>query len=495
MSSRLWHWGIAARLLAIAVLPAFVMFVAVTAALYINAQSDVRRDVAERGRVIATALAQSSQYGLVSGNVSYLRSTLRQLLAAEPSIVCIAITDSARQPLVSDCQATPPAEHSAVEVPVNIESIPEVDLFEPVPLPDAASAPPPKPLAGPLRTVGFVRVGMSETPTFQAKRRAVLAASGVVLATAALSCLIGVWLARRLRQTLARVMEALREIRRGQFELKLDPTQEGELGELQRTILGMASTLYAARHDLEQQVATRTQELQEAMSKVQQSDAEKRRLIVHSNAVVEEERRRMALELHDHLGASLISVRLEAAALVAKAEVMGDADMARGARRIASTTESLYASTRQIVRSLRPEVIDTLGLSGAVEDLVRNFDKVHPHCRFECRAAADLPDLRGELAMPAYRVVQEALTNIVKHAGATRASVALAVSTERDQLHIVIADDGKGFDTATTGGSGFGLIGMRERVAAVGGDISITSAPGEGTSVCVTLPMPERLRG
>lgn len=493
MSYRFWtHWGIAARLLAIAVLPASTMFVAVTGSLYVTAQDDVRRDVAERGRIIATALAHSSQYGLVSGNVSYLRTTLHNLLASNPSIACIAITDSEHRPVVSECLDAQASDPSSFEVPVRIESIPDADLFEPTPGPQAGNSEQPTHNPGPLRTVGQVRVTMSATPIFQAKRQALLAASGVVLLAAVLSCLIGLWLTRRLGHTLASVMAALRAIRRGHFDVKLNTHQEGELGELQRAIVQMAGALDLARQDLEHQVATRTKALQEAVTRVRQADAEKRRLITHSNALIEEDRKRIALELHDHLGASLISVRLEAAALVAKAEASGQDDMAKGARRISATTELLYSSTRLIVKSLRPEVIDTLGLSGAVEEMVRGFDKVHPDCRFACTAATDLPDVRGEHAMPAYRVVQEALTNIVKHSGATQASVALAVSTERDRLHIVIADDGKGFDTAALHHTGLGLIGMRERVAAVGGDLSISSAPDEGTSVCVTLPMPRR---
>ena len=488
MRVRFWlNWGIAARLLTIAILPAGVMFVAATASLYYTAQGDVRRDVAARGQLIATALAQSSQYGLVSGNVSYLRTTLRHLLEADASIACIVIADDQRKPFLSDCAPSKPTESDVFEVPVRIESLPEVDLFESVPGPHATDDDHRPPQAGPLRTIGYVRVTMSTAPIFESKRRALLAAAILVLAAAALSCLVGLWLTRRLRQIMASVMVALRAIRQGRFDVALSVDHQGELGELQRTIVQMASTLNVTRHELEQQVLARTQELQEAVDRVRQADAEKRRLIVHSNALVEEDRRRVALEIHDHLGASLISVRLEAAALVAKAEALGDADMARGAGRIAATTESLYSSTRHIVKSLRPEVIDTLGLSGALEEMVRSLDKVHPDCRFSFSADADVPELRGEAAMPAYRVTQEALANAVKHSGASRVTVNLQLSSEQDHLRIVIADNGQGFDTQQISRSGFGLLGMRERVAAVGGDLTIHSSPGKGTSVSVTL--------
>ncbi len=484
MKWRFWRgWGIAARLLAVAVLPASLMFVAVTGTLYVTAQGDVHRDVAERGRLIATALSQSSQYGLVSGNVDYLRTTLHQVLHADPSIVCISISNVQHRVIASECQTRPFTQSSVYDMPVRIESLPDTDLFEPPGTGAPAHA------DASLRTVGHVRVTVSATPIFEARRHALMLACALVLGAAIASCLIGMWLAGRLRQTFGSVMGALRSIRTGHFDVKLDADRPGELGELQRTILQMAATLEAARHDLEQQVISRTKELQEAVKRIQQADAEKRRLITHSNARVEEDRRRVALDIHDHLGASLISVRLEAAALVAKAQASGDEDTAKGARRIAATAESLYASTRDIVKSLRPEVIDTLGLAGAVEEMVRAYDKVHPHCRFAFSQDLGLTDIPGELAMPAYRVAQEALNNVVKHADATQVSVHLGLSQDRQQMSIEIKDNGKGFDTSTSNQSGLGLIGMRERVASVGGELCISSPRGQGTTIFVTLPL------
>jgi two-component system sensor histidine kinase UhpB len=493
MSTRLWQsWSIAARLLAVAVLPASIMFLAVTATLYMSVSKDVRRDVGDRGRLIATALAQSSQYGLVSGNTGYLKTTLRNLLEADTSIACIDVMDAARQSVVADCQSSTPDDVNAFEVPIHIESLPDIDLFDPLDTPDSAAPPAlkhPGNTLGKVRTIGHVRVTMSPAPIFETKRHALLASYALLALAAVISGLIGLRLARRLRHTLTSVMAALRSIRAGQFAVPLDTTQDGELGELQRTIVEMAVTLDAARHDLEQQVATRTRELQEAVKLARQADAEKRRLIVHSNAAVEEERRRIAVDIHDHLGAALISVRLEASGLAARAKAIGDADMEQEARRIGRTADAIYGTTRNIVKSLRPEIIDTLGLSGAIEELVRHVDQIHPACHFTFSAAEDLPDLRGKQAMPAYRVAQEAMNNIVKHSGATQASVKLSLEPDPQHLRLVITDNGRGFDTRAQNTEGIGLIGMRERVAAVGGDLTIFSTPGQGTRLRVTLPL------
>lgn len=480
----LWrNRGIAFRLLAIAVLPAALMFMVVSFSLYASTMSDVRRDVSERGQLIASALAQSSPYGLVSGNLGYVHSTMHQLLASDASIVAIQLMDDRGRTIAQHRQPRPAADPHDFDAPVRIESMGEADLLDPVEQPTAPR----------LRTLGQVRVTMSAAPVFQARKGAMLLAMAMVLSAAVASCLLALRMTRRLRQTMTAVMAALRAIRKGDFDVRLDTHEPDELGELQRTILQMAAALMSARQDLEQQVRSRTQELRVAIDQLRQTDAEKRRLISHSNASIESDRKRVAAEIHDHLGASLISVRLEASAMAARAEALGDEDLARSAQRVAKTVQALYASTRDIVKSLRPEVLDTLGLAGAVEELVSGYDKVHPDCRFSLDVSAPLPPVCSELAMQAYRVIQESLTNVIKHAGATRARVTLSVvqpeGDQSDLLSIEIQDNGQGFDTGSRNGNGLGLIGMRERVASVGGEISISSPRGQGTTITVTLPL------
>lgn len=485
------QWGITARLVAVSVLPAIIMFAAVTLTLYVTSRNEVRRDVAERGQLIATALAQSSQYGLMSGNLASLNTMLQPLLDADHSITCVRILDAAHKLVVERCQAHElQSESSQHDVPIRIESPPEVDLLEPgSAVATNGHSERKAATTARLRTIGHVSVTMSAKPILAARLQTVFASIGLVLATTVISGLIGWRLTSRLRHTLMAVLAALREIRQGRFKIKLDAPQDGELGELQQTIVEMAQNLDVARHELEEQVATRTKELSAAITQIQEGDAERRRLIVHSNAKVEEDRQRIALALHDHLGASLLSVRQEAAALVEMAIALGHTDMQHRANRIASTSEALYASTRNIVKSLRPESIDTLGLRGAVEDLVISFAQAHPHCSFELIAEPALPELRGDTAMSAYRVTQEALTNIVKHARATRATVKLSMTRNQQQLRIEIQDDGKGFDAHTRHRTGLGLIGMRERMVAAGGHLSVSSRPGLGTTISLRMPV------
>ena len=145
----------------------------------------------------------------------------------------------------------------------------------------------------------------------------------------------------------------------------------------------------------------------------------------------------------------------------------------------------LYEMGRDMVRRLRPEIIDTLGLRDAVEEMVRNLDRLHRQCRFEFATVGDLSVLDGELAIAAYRLVQEALSNVVKHAEASEATVRL--EQRENALHISIDDNGKGFDKEAVQ-LGIGLIAMPRRVLGLEGHMEIRSAPGAGTSVVIDIP-------
>lgn len=472
------HHSITTRLLLIAVVPAALMFIAVTATLYAMTRADAQREMQQHGRMIASALAHSSRYSLMSGNLSYLQTSLKRLTQDDPSIACVSLYDQQQKRLIKVCQSPTPVITEVVVAPIELEQLPDLEGFE------LSSSQP-----GAMRMIGHVEVAMTVTPLLHAKLKGVMGATGLVLLAAIGSCIVGLILSRRLVSTFDEVMATLRAIRRGDFQVQFKAIEAGELGELQRTIQQMADSLNSSRHELERQVELRTQELKLAIERVQKADAEKRRLISHSNAMVEADRKRVAVEIHDHLGAALISVRLEASALLARAEAAHDEDSARLARRICDTVQSLYVSSRDIIKSLRPEVIDTLGLAGAIEEMVRHLDAAHPDCRFSFIAPDGAPDVRGEVAIAVYRVVQEACTNIIKHAEAHRAKVILSMAPDTGELCITVHDDGQGFSMSGQSPAGLGLIGMRERVAAIGGQLQISSSPGGGTTLELHVPI------
>ncbi len=203
----------------------------------------------------------------------------------------------------------------------------------------------------------------------------------------------------------------------------------------------------------------------------------------HSIRSTEAERGRWARELHDETLQSLAALRV----LLSTALRQGNPEALEGAAREAvEQIAGEITSLRALITELRPAALDELGLEPAIESLVDRFrstqgvDVTHTVVLHERLPA----ELKGTI----YRIVQEALTNIAKHAHAESAEVHIA--READAVEVVISDDGHGLDAAgpTTG---FGLLGMRERAALLGGILEIASEPGAGTRVRAVLPVRE----
>ncbi len=218
-----------------------------------------------------------------------------------------------------------------------------------------------------------------------------------------------------------------------------------------------------------------------------------RELSARSLRVQEDERRRIARELHDDTAQRMVAVALRlgfARERLKGHPAAGQIDQAHG--ELLQTVEGL----RRIARGLRPPALDELGLFTAVEVHAREMrERSSIEVEVERREASGArhpsPSPQSELA--AYRIVQEALSNAQRHARATKVKVTFE---ERDDaLRITIEDDGCGFDRAEprAGGEegGLGLLGMEERAAHVGGQVEIDSTPGRGTRVAVEIPRPE----
>jgi two-component system, NarL family, sensor histidine kinase DevS len=198
-------------------------------------------------------------------------------------------------------------------------------------------------------------------------------------------------------------------------------------------------------------------------------------------AAQELERRRLARELHDETGQALTSILLGLRSL--EDFVDGDDERAAVADIRRQTVDTLQ-SVRRLAVELRPKALDDFGLEAALERLKGTFQE-------QTGLAVDFVARLGEGQLPAdvatalYRIVQEALTNVVKHAHAERVSIVL--TRKNDRVALVLDDDGRGFDPASPA-DGFGLQGMRERVELLGGSLQVESRAGAGTTIAVEVP-------
>mgnify|MGYP000887820862 FL=1 len=198
----------------------------------------------------------------------------------------------------------------------------------------------------------------------------------------------------------------------------------------------------------------------------------------------EDERNRLARDLHDELGSLLTSAKLDAARIRSRLAAGQAPEALERLAHLVSTLDSVIALKRRITEDLRPSALSHLGLVATLEILAREFGErsgVAVHCDLHPVALAPSCELT------AYRLAQEAVNNLSKYAGAK--NVWLSLAPQGRQAQISVRDDGTGFDTRTLDASANGLVGMRYRVEAEGGTLSVVSAPGQGTLIRALLPL------
>jgi PAS domain S-box-containing protein len=205
------------------------------------------------------------------------------------------------------------------------------------------------------------------------------------------------------------------------------------------------------------------------------------------SGIREQERSRIARELHDELAQSLTALKMDTIWLRDSLGVQGEAARAKLDGMLAML-DAAVASTRRIAADLRPLVLDDLGLVPAIEWLVQNFTQ---RTGVPCRLQADESiELREPYATAVFRIVQESLANVAKHAGASQVSV--RVATEDGTLALSVQDDGRGFNPDDPRKpQSLGLVGLRERAHLLQGHLSVHSAPGQGTRVEARIPFAE----
>jgi PAS domain S-box-containing protein len=229
-------------------------------------------------------------------------------------------------------------------------------------------------------------------------------------------------------------------------------------------------------------------ERKQAQEELIRSHAELKRLIGALDAVREDEQKRLAREMHDDLGQLLAAMKMDLSTL-AQQLPPSEGGVLQRLDGINDLVNSMMISVRRIIADLPPKLLDDVGLIDALQLLVRNFETrygVSCHLHLPVRE----PVFRGDAASMLYRLVQESLNNVAKHAQAT--SVDITLEMQRSLLALSIVDNGRGASEIDLGKHGsFGLICMRERVASLDGELRIETSPGAGMAVHVSLPVPE----
>ncbi|MGZ8189714.1 MAG: ATP-binding protein [Methylococcaceae bacterium] len=258
-------------------------------------------------------------------------------------------------------------------------------------------------------------------------------------------------------KTIAVIVDGLKAIEQGDYQQKLPDFATVEYDHIAKAINHMTAILDAAQK-------------------------ENSALTLHSLQIQEEERQHLSQELHDELGQSLTAIKVMA--VTAKNP---QADTVQINDAIINICNHLISVVRSMMHHLHPLVLTELGLKATLEDLVNHWASRHP----ELTLTLDCPDAVDELdhtiTIQLFRVVQECITNCVRHAEASSATIRLAINN--NQLTLQVMDNGQGCGPATIQ-SGFGLLGMRERIKSLGGRFSIQTQPQNGMSITASIPLP-----
>lgn len=321
--------------------------------------------------------------------------------------------------------------------------------------------------------MGKVLMGFSlslmEEAIRKSRIRGISIAAAEIILTVIVTVLIGLGLTRRLGV----LSNAAQQVGGGNYSVKIPVETADEVGKTARAFNQMVT-----------EVSNRSQQLEEAEKKARTLLAENRQLVHTSLTVQEEERKHLARELHDELGQCITAIQ-------ADAKSIRDLSLGRDERIMTSSGAILEVSSRiyEVVHSmmqrLRPGILDDLGLVEALQEEISAWQERNPNTKCMFNTSGNLADLGERTNITIYRIVQECLTNIAKHANAAQVTINLSANT--DGLVLGVRDDGRGMDLSAPTGSGLGLIGMRERAEALGGNFSITSEPGKGSSITVTV--------
>jgi signal transduction histidine kinase len=247
------------------------------------------------------------------------------------------------------------------------------------------------------------------------------------------------------------------------------------------------SRLLANAEESRRALLSIVEDQQQAEDALRASSEELRALARHLEGIREEQAERIARELHDELGQALTILKLHVRSLQKKLEAQSGAPPPFEGREALDLIDGAVRSVRLLCVDLRPPALIHLGLQPAIEALAADF-RARSEIACHLRLPPELPVLDPHCQTTVYRIVQELLTNVARHAAASEVNIVLRV--EASTLVIEVADNGRGIAAEELAGTGsLGLLGLRERALAHGGSISIAGQPGRGTTGLVRIPL------
>ncbi len=281
------------------------------------------------------------------------------------------------------------------------------------------------------------------------------------------------WLVARVFKPIPVIAEGLERLQRGDLAFRLPPLPGSE-----------AAVIGNAFNRMAQAVEDKVQAERQARDAEARLE-ERREMASLADQRVEEERRLIAHELHDEFGQSVTAIRSLALAIAAQGG-MRDPATGEAARLISDEAARLYDAMHSLIPRLAPLSLDALGLAATLENLVRDSRQRYPSIAFDVNH--ELPsDLDPAVTLAIYRVVQEGMTNALRHAQPTR--VAIAVESDARHVHVSVTDDGVGLPADWARLGHYGLRGLADRLAQLGGTLAVNNRPARGVLLSADIPL------
>ncbi|MBC3871462.1 sensor histidine kinase [Undibacterium oligocarboniphilum] len=471
------------RLRLITVLPIFFMTCFSTLVVWAVIDYSMRDQLTASGEVLAQGIARNSEFALLTRNTEDLRHLLCTSIDVSKDIISINVTDLTGKTVV-ECQSQ---SHHYVTQVVQVFADVRIQIAAGMKKDDSDLE------MSPLKKViGQVVVNLS-TANYKEK---LFKLYETIAGLAAVVFLIGITFSRLLSGTLVstlhEIVKVSKSISRGNYDPYFLHKQSGELGMVQDAITDMARKVGDITRNLESRVQSRTRDLEKQTQLLEKSHQEKKLLIQMNNKAIEAERRAIAFDLHDTLNTLLLSmIGYARHAKVFLGKYNADARLNPAIdyiQSIESNANHLYSLSRDLVSNLRPEVLDEFGLADAIEVLLANQQKLNPQCHYTFDYTPDFPKLNYDFNIVVYRIVQESLSNVVKHSQATLCHIELTYHPEEHdgRVNLHITDNGLGFDpTVFTGRTG--VVGMKERAESINARLEIISDKGRGTELLLQV--------
>ena len=282
------------------------------------------------------------------------------------------------------------------------------------------------------------------------------------------------WLVGRALQPIQQVVHGLHDIGSGEYDTRL-PNMRGQEAQM------MGTAFNAMAQSLQDGMAAR-----EKAREATQALAQNRELTQVIQARIEEVRGQIARELHDELGQQVTAIKSVGMAIAHRAKGV-DPQIEASARMVMECADAIYEEVHQLVTQLRPLALDRFGLQDALQDLLEEARSRHPEMQLNLDIAAPLDKLEDNLATATYRIMQESLTNALRHAQATRIDMRVYVSA--NELHLEVRDNGQGPAPDWQESGHFGVIGMSERAQGLGGQFFFEALQPQGARVMAVLPL------